>query len=54
MGVIIPLIIIIGIVIYIVEIIMEPEKHKVALVVLAIFAALFGAFGDSSNKRKRR
>ena len=46
----IPVLIIIAIVIYIIEIIMKPEKHKVALVVLTIFGALFSVFG---NKKRR-
>ena len=37
----IPILILIAIVIYIIEIIMNLEKHKVALVVLAILSALF-------------
>ena len=49
----IPVLILIAIVIYIIEIIINPEKHKVALIVLTIFAALFGAFGsDGKNKRR--
>lgn len=49
----IPVLILIAIVIYIIEIIMNPEKHKVALVVLAILSALFGAFSDTSKKKRR-
>ena len=53
------LLIIIGIIAYIGIMIMEPEKHVVGLVILAIIYAIFGSFFDSTgakadyDKRKR-
>ena len=47
----IPLLVFILIVIYIVVAIMNPEKHKFGLVVMAIIAALFGSSSNKKNKR---
>ena len=33
---------------------MNPEKHKVALIVFAILGAFFGAVADASKKSNRR
>ena len=54
MGTFFSILIIVGIVLYLIEMIMEPEKHKPGLIFLAIIAAFISAFGGSSKKSRRR
>lgn len=59
MGTIFLIIMILGIISYLGLIIMEPEKHIVSLIIIAIIYAIFGSFFDSTgakadyDKRKR-
>ena len=51
--------ILLGIIAYIIDCIMEPEKHIVGLVILALFYGIFGSFFDTTgakndyNRKKR-
>lgn len=49
----IPVLVLILIIIYIINIIMQPEKHKVGLIVLAIIVAFVDVFGASDKKKRR-
>lgn len=43
--------IILGLIVYTIEIIMNPEKHMISLIILAIFYAIFGSFFDSTGAK---
>ena len=45
------LLFIIGIVAYVINIVLNPEKHIVALVIFAIIYAIFGAFYDATGAK---
>lgn len=49
----IPVLVLILIIIYIINMFARPEKHKVGLVILAIIVGIFSIFGDSSDKKNK-
>ena len=51
MGTIFTLLAIVGIVAYIINIMLNPEKHIVALVIFAIIYGIFGAFYDATGAK---
>jgi predicted membrane channel-forming protein YqfA (hemolysin III family) len=51
MDILIILFIIASIISYIGLIIMEPEKHVIGLIIIAIFAAIFGAFYETTGAK---
>ena len=40
-----------GVIYYIIEMILEPEKHMVGLIIIAIIYAIFGSFYDSTGAK---
>lgn len=59
MNTIMAICIIVGIISYICLLILEPEKHLLGLIILAIFMAIFGSFYETTgakadyNRKKR-
>jgi hypothetical protein len=51
MGALVLLGLVAGIIAYIIDCVMEPEKHVVGLVVLAIVYAIFGSFFESTGAK---
>jgi len=48
------ILVIIGLIVYIVEVIMNPDKHKGELIIFTIIAAILGGFSDGAKRKKRR